>query len=520
MATTGLSLPKTTEEIDSWLHSLNKEQLGSLDRLLCDGSLRDFIRQAWKLIEPGRRLVWNWHIDALSDHLTAVSKGQIKKLIINLPRRHLKSQCVSVFWPTWTWTTDPEARWLFGSHAMKLCMRDSRACRTIVESPWYQKLWGDRVKLTSDQNQKMYFENDRKGFRLSCSVGASPIGSGADFVVGDDPHDPNEAQSDVQRQAVLDWWDGSMAASVVDPEKTAHVLIMQRVHHQDLTGHLLEQGGWEHLCLPSEFVPERKCKTSIGFEDPRTERGELLFPRRFKQAYIDNAKKLSYIFAGQHQQNPSPQEGGLAKRHWWRFWYRPGEEPPPHKFPREDGTLFECPQMALPMVGENGNSKASFDKQIQSWDMAFKDKKGGSYVVGQVFGKKGADVFLMDQDRRQMDFSVTLEAVRSLTKKWPEAREKLVEDKANGPAVISALRHEISGIIEVEPQGGKEARAQAVLPGIESGNVYLPHPEIAPWVMDYIEEWAAAPHGDYWDQIDATSQALIRMQQRKVFFHI
>jgi predicted phage terminase large subunit-like protein len=172
----------------------------------------------------------------------------------------------------------------------------------------------------------------------------------------------------------------------------------------------------------------------------------------------------------------------------------------------------------LPTQGENGSSKPHFDSLIQSWDMAFKDKLGGSFVVGQVWGSKGADRFLMDQDRRQIDFSATLEAVRNLTKRWPDALQKLVEDKANGPAVISALRHEIGGIVEVEPQGGKEARAQAVLPAIESGNVYLPHPAIAPWVNDYIEEWAAAPHGDYWDQIDSTSQALIRLQQRKVFF--
>jgi len=334
-------------------------------------------------------------------------------------------------------------------------------------------------------------------------------------VVADDPHDPKEAQSEVQRQAVLDWWDSKMLGSMQDPAKSAHVLIMQRVHHQDLSGYLLAQGGYEHLCLPSEFVPERRCSTSIGFSDPRTERGELLFPKRFTQATIDYAKKTPSIFNGQHQQNPSPQEGGLAKRHWWGFWHYPGSPLPTQSYQLEDGTFRACRSLPLPVDAEG---KQSMDRWLQSWDMAFKDKKGGSFVVGQVFGKKGADIFLMDQFRQQVDFSATLDAVRRLTAKWPQAHEKLVEDKANGPAVISALRHEISGIIEVEPQGGKESRAQAVLPGIESGNVYLPHPAIAPWVTDYIEEWAAAPLGDYWDQIDSTSQALIRMQQRKVFF--
>jgi len=254
-----------------------------------------------------------------------------------------------------------------------------------------------------------------------------------------------------------------------------------------------------------------KRTTSIGWSDPRTELGALLWPARMGAEELSKQKTAlgSYGYAGQYQQRPYPLEGGLVKRHWWGFWKRPGTEVEPVTFTLADGTRADSRCIDLP---------TSFDRILQSWDMAFKDKKGGSFVVGQVIGSKGADRFLMDQDRRQMDFSVTLEAVRLLTKKWPQAQEKLVEDKANGPAVISALRHEISGIIEVEPQGGKEARAQAVLPAIESGNVYLPHPSIAPWVKDYIEEWAAAPNGDYWDQIDATSQALIRLQQRKVFF--
>lgn len=501
---------------------MSKEQLGAIDRLLCDGSLRDFIRQAWKLIEPGRRLVWNWHIDAIADHLEAVSKGQIRKLIINVPRRHLKSQSVSVFWPAWEWTRNPAARWLFGSHSLNLCVRDSRHCRQVIESTWYKSLWGKQFSISSDQNTKTFFDNDKKGYRLCRSVGASAIGQGGDFIVADDPHDPGEVQSEVQREKVIEWWGGTMGASVVDPESTAQVVIMQRVHHQDLAGHLIEQGGYEVLCLPTEYIPERKCTTSLGFSDPRTERGELLFPKRFKREYIE-AQKISlgsYKFAGQHQQNPSPQEGGLGKRHWWRFWKYPGQTLTPVSFQLADGSFHECPCIDLPMVSVDGNGdrRPQLDRLLQSWDMSFKDKETGSYVVGQVFGAKGADKFLMDQFRDKIDFSGTLDAVRNLTKKWPTANEKLVEDKANGPAVISALRHEISGIIEVEPQGGKEARAQAVLPGIESGNVYLPHPAIAPWVNDYIEEWAAAPNGDYWDQIDATSQALIRLQQRKVFF--
>jgi predicted phage terminase large subunit-like protein len=518
-----LSLPKTSDELDSWLSSLPKEQLRKLDLLLTSDSLRDFVRQAWPIVESTRRLTWNWHLDAICSHLEAVSKGQLKRLIINIPRRHTKSSIVSVFWPAWEWTRNPQARFLVGSHALSLCVRDSRHSRQVIESPWYQRNWGSLFKLTTDQNQKTHFENDRQGFRLSRSVGASAVGQGGDFVVVDDPHDPEQVQSDVQRQAVLDWFDGVMVSSIQDPEKSAHVLIMQRVHHKDLTGHLLAQGGYEHLCLPSEFVPERRCVTSIGFSDPRKERGELLFPKRFPQTYVDDQRvRLGHRFAGQHQQNPSPPEGGLAKRHWWRFWVHPGQSFSPVKFQREDGSFHECPQMELPTVPVQGNGhrEIKFERVLQSWDMSFKDKKEGSFVAGQVWASVGADKFLLDQDHRQIDFSVTLEAVRSMTKKWPEASEKLVEDKANGPAVISALRHEISGIIEVEPQGGKEARAQSILPEIESGNCYLPHPAIAPWVNKYIEEWAAAPKGDYWDQIDATSQALLRMKQKRLFFHI
>ena len=483
-------------------------------------NFRAFIEEAWKVTEPEHPFVGNWHIDAICEHLTAVSKGQIKNLLINIPPGCMKSYLCSVLWPAWEWTEFPYYRYLCVAYEQSVSTRDNKRCRDLITSHWYQELFPS-VRLDADQNQKTRYNTTAGGWRISTTTGGRGLGEHPHRKIVDDPHNTKQSESVPQRQQGLDFFDRTLSTRGVALD-AATIVIMQRLHLQDLSGHILESGAerWTHLCLPMEYEPGRMSMSPIGWQDPRTERGELLWPNMFTPEKVDLLKATlgSYASAGQLQQRPSPQEGGLVKRHWWRFWHYPDAELPPERVQLPDGTFFECPSVPLPMTGQNGTRRPELERILQSWDMSFKDKETGSFVVGLVIGSKAADRFILDIDRRRIDFSATLEAVRAMTRKWPEASEKLVEDKANGPAVISALRHEISGIIEVEPQGGKEARAQAVLPVIESGNTYLPHPAIAPWVRDYIEEWAAAPNGDYWDQIDATSQALIRLQQRKVFF--
>lgn len=480
-------------------------------------TLRDFMRQAWPILEPSTLYTHSWHIDAISDHLTAVTQGQIRRLLINMPPRHMKSLAISVFWPTWSWIEQPELRWLFASYALSLSKRDSLKCRRLIESPWFQERWGSVFQLTGDQNEKLRFENDHTGYRLATSVGGTATGEGGDIVVIDDPHNANEAESGTIRESVIEWFSGTMSTRLNDPKLGRMVTVMQRVHERDVSGHILEQGGWEHLCLPAEYEPKTQVYvTSLGFQDPRTEAGELLWPERFGRAEIDSLKKSlgSYRAAGQLQQRPAPADGGIFKRHWWRFWQWHGQDLSPVTVRLADNSLFECPVVTLP---------DNFEEQLQSWDLAFKDTKTSAFVVGQVWAKKDADKFLLDQTREKLSFPKTIEAIVNLSAKWPKATAKLIEDRANGPAVIQTLQNKLAGLIAIEPDGSKEARAHAVSPQVESGNVYLPHPLIAPWVDDLMAECGAFPNSAYKDQVDALCQALLRLelhQERKAYFSV
>ena len=452
--------------------------LTALDRELATRRLGEFIRQAWPVIEPGTRFVPGWHIDAICEHLEAISQGQIRNLLITMPPRHMKSLAASVFWPCWEWIRWPERRWLFSSYAESLSIRDSVRCRRLIQSPWFQSCFGDRFRLTGDQNEKHRFENDRSGCRIASSVGGANTGEGGDRIVCDDPHNVEEAESDAMRQRACDWWDKVMSTRLNDPKTGAKILIMQRVHEADLAGHVLAQGGYEHLCLPTEYDGVRRT-TGIGWSDPRKQEGELLWPGHCGPPEVAELKLRlgSYAAAAQLQQRPSPAAGGILKRNWWKYYTQP-----PHP--------SEC------------------DLVLQSWDLSFKGEQSSSYVVGQVWGLYGSDMILYDQIRAKLTFPETIEQFRKLTARWPQAITKLVEDKANGPALIASLRNQIPGIVPVQPDGTKEARAHAVSPLIEAGNVWLPDPSIAPWIEAFVEECSAFPKGAYDDQVDCCTQAL------------
>jgi predicted phage terminase large subunit-like protein len=345
-------------------------------------------------------------------------------------------------------------------------------------------------------------------------VGGAATGEGGDRIVCDDPHNVQEAESDAIRKSTTDWFDVVMSTRVSDPRTAAKVVVMQRCHQQDLSGHLLEQGGWEHLCLPAEYEGPTRA-TSIGFVDPRQNPGDLLWSERFGPPEIEALKISlgSYAAAGQLQQRPSPAGGGIFKRHWFRYFQPQGANLPPVIVRLPDGTLVSIVAIEAPRL---------VDEQIQSWDCSFKDLLTSDYVVGQVWARKGANFLLGDQVRRRMDCPATVKAVRELTQKWPGTIAKLIEDKANGSAVIQMLAHEIPGMLPVNPQGGKIARAAAVSPLVEAGNVFLPHPDYAPWVNDFIEECAAFPNGAHDDQVDAMTQALLRWhmaQEQVVIYH-
>jgi hypothetical protein len=208
---------------------------------------------------------------AICYHLQAITEGHLRHLIINVPPGHAKSLLTGVFWPAWVWIDQPHVRWLFARYAATLSVRNSVKCRRLIESDWYRNFWGDRYQLTGDQNQKNRFENDRTGYRIATSVGGSATGERADVVVVDDPHSVDQAESDAERRTAAEWFNGTMSTRLNDLASGHKVVIQQRLHEADLTGDLLGRGGFERLCLAAEFEAERRCTTSIGWTDPRSE---------------------------------------------------------------------------------------------------------------------------------------------------------------------------------------------------------------------------------------------------------
>lgn len=451
--------------------------LDEVKRELASRSLHEFVKQAWRVVEPATPFVDGRHIEVICDALQECDPTDtegIKALLVNIPPRHMKSLLVCVFWPAWLWgpANKPHIRFLFSSYSQQLAIRDNLKCRRLITSPWYQANWGDRFRLTGDQNQKTKYENDKSGYRLVTSPESGATGEGGDVVVCDDPHNVKEAPSETQRQATIEWWDQTMSTRLNDQDRGVFVVIGQRVHEADLSGHLIKQGGYTHICMPAEYEAKHPHPDP---RDWRTEDGELLWPERVTAKHLATFKKKlgSYGYAGQFQQRPAPAEGGIFKRAWMRLYDR------------------------LP---------PRLDKQIQYWDMAFKDHKDNSFVCGQVWGRLGADFYLIDLIRGHYDFPASQRAVISVSAKHPQSTGKYVEDKANGPAIISSLRDKIPGLIADPVKGSKEARAAAVSPLFEAGNVHLPR--FAPWLEDYIAELCSFPNAADDDQVDATSGAL------------
>ena len=451
-------------------------------------SLREFIRNSWGTIEPGRDFYDNWHIDAIADHLQAVVEGDIKRLIINIPPRHMKSISVAVALPAWTWTIQPEKKFLYASYAGSLSIRDSVKCRRLIDSRWYKNHFGNTFKLTSDQNQKQRFENDKTGQRIATSVDGALTGEGGDIIIIDDPHNVREAESSTVREGVLEWWDQAMQTRLNDPKTGAFIIIMQRVHETDLTGHILrnEYDDWDHLCLPAryEIGHPTPTRSRLGFTDPRTKEGDLLWPERIDVKTLDSLEKSlgSYASAGQLQQRPMPKGGGILKAEWWVPWEK------------DD----------LPDI----------EYVLQSWDTAFSTKEKTSYsarTTWGVFRDRGmtcAIVLEMWYDR------VTYPELRKLAQEayqdWqPDA--VLIEKKASGQSLLQDLRMAGVPVLEYLPDRDKEARAHASSALLEDGRIYFPFDK--KWAKNLIDICAAFPATDNDDIVDTCTQAWLRLRK-------
>lgn len=488
-----------------------ERERGSAD-LAAIESLAEFTKQAWPIIEPGTPLDWNWHLDLVCEALQRQIEGDndYRRLLICIPPGTMKSILVSVMAPSWEWLHRPTRRKIFLSNDDKLAARDSRRMREVVKSEWYGRLIElqatrgvEAWAISRDQDEKVNFENTQRGFRQSLSFGSRITGKRGDDLTIDDPLDAKEVtngsveQMAARLKAVNNIIEMVLPTRVNKLADARWTMIMQRLHLDDPAARAMAEGGWHVISLQMEYRPNFKHNYP---DDPRTELGELLHPERFPPEEITKLRtKLHLHYEAQYQQDPRPGDAAVLKRWYWRFWYpREMHHPPqPVMVMKPDGSMHECVQAPLPEI---------LGTHRQSWDCTFKDTKDSAYVVGQVWAERGANSYLLDQLREKLDIVGTVDAVQLLSRRWPQALEKLIEDKANGPAVIRILRDQVPGLVEVEPKGGKENRMNGSAPLARAGNIWLPHPSLFPWVNAFIDEAEAAPFGKYMDQVDSFTQ--------------
>ena len=437
-------------------------------------SLADYIKSAWSLLEPVTPLIVGRHFDALCEYLTAVTTGQIKRLIINIMPRIGKSSLTSVLWPTWEWSRDnATSRWIFASYAEQLSIRDSVRRRNVMQSEWYRSNWGASVQLSADVNLKHEYASTNAGSMFSTWVGGG-AGRGGKRLVIDDPHSPKKALSDVERDTAVTYIRNVLISRLDNPATDSIVMIMQRLHENDAAGEFLADGGWEHLDLQAEADERTVITMPMSGEKWVREKGDLLEPQRFNRDVLAALKHEmgTVAFSGQYQQRPAPKSGIIFNPAWWQFYER---------VPHPDFLLL-------------------------SVDCAFKDLKTSDYVAMHVYAISGPRMYLLDRVTEHLGYTATKAAIRSLRAKWRnQISHVLIEDTANGPAVIEELSREFAGIIAVRPDGGKVARAQAASADVESGNVYFP--QDADFTLPLIQAFAKFPLLKHDDDIDAFTQA-------------
>lgn len=486
------------------LRALTHEQREIVRARFEQASFAEFVRAAWPLIDA-RPLKWNWHLEAMCLHLEALARGQIDKLIINIPPGFAKSMIVSVLYPCWRWTWQPSWQLIASSASANNVTRDSAKRRRLIESEWYQRRHATDWSLRTEQNRVDNFSNTVNGHMTSITVGGSLTGTRCDALILDDPLDAADANSKAERERVNYFTDSVASTRFNEARRNESVLVMQRLRAQDPTGHALLKGGWTHLRLPAEFDADNPCVTyrkdgTLLWRDPRTQHGELLFPERFPQEWLDKQKVLlADDYAGQYDQRPMSSGGGIFKIEHWRFWKPDGTSGEQHPRPRG---CYTGP--ANPIDIDN------LDGALISVDATFRETRAGSFVAIHVWGKKGARRLLLDRVHERMDFYDTIQALKRVIAKWPDVRRKLIEGKANGDAIISSLTREygIAGIEPVDPgTASKEVRARAGSAYHRAGNVELP--DGAPWLQEYIDEHTEFPKGKNDDDVDAQAQALL-----------
>jgi phage terminase large subunit-like protein len=486
----------------------------AIEASLLSESLADFTRSAWPILEPQTQLRWGWALDAICEHLTAVTEGHITRLLMNVPPGCMKSLLTGVIWPAWEWTRPGlrSTRYLGTAHKKDLAVRDNLKCRRLIESPWYQERWP--IALVSDQNAKTKFENDATGFREAMAF-SGMTGSRGDRVILDDPLSVDGANSAADLKAAELTFTEALPTRV-NNEASAIVVIMQRVHEEDTSGIIIGRAlDYTHLMLPMRFEKERRCRTSIGFVDPRKKDGELLFPERFPEREVQRLERImgSYAVAGQLQQRPSPRGGGLFKDEFIKLW------PKDKKLP------------ALHFV-------------LQSYDTAFTDQTTNDPTACTVWGvfQEKTDAYsmiLLDAWDEHLTYAkarkrivtdwTTKYGVTDKDPTFPGRRpdDILVENKGSGIAILQELRSARVPAKSYNPgRADKTARAEQALPLFEVGTMYVPETSTEPgsdvplnlrryvsWARPFVNELTKfGPGAARDDYVDTYTQATIYLR--------
>lgn len=470
---------------------LTEADLLEAERELCSRSFSHFIRRAWKHIIPDR-YIHGWHVDAMAEHFEALADKTLTRLLINVPPGTSKSTITGVMYPAWLWGPkgQPYHKYIGAAHEQGLAVRDARMMRELVMSEWYQRLWP--IKMAGDQNEKLYFENQQRGFRQACAV-AAMTGRRGHTVAWDDPLSPEKAHSTLHRETAIRVLSETLPTRLNDPQTSAIVVVMQRLHERDPSGFILsEELGYEHLCLPMEYDRSRHCTTSIGWSDPRKEDGELLFPERFPREVVERDKKAmgSYAAAGQLQQQPTPTGGGVFKDEWVRQW-------------------SVLPDMEYRMVYADTAMKTGQENDFSVFEHWGKGKDGRIYLLDMIRGKWEAPQLLMQAKAfwdKSKPGSGTL-------------RKMKVEDKASGTGLIQQLKQGGVPVEGIQRDKDKLTRAYDASPQIEAGNVFLfPNHECLSDLLHELSLFPMAAHDDTIDPLmDAVQDMLVSKPGRGFF---
>jgi predicted phage terminase large subunit-like protein len=463
-------------------------------------SLADFFRHSWHVLEPATPLVWNWHLQAICDHVQALLEGKIPKrnLIINVPPGSSKSRIVSVCTTAWRWIDYPEWRGIYTSANPRNVMRDSTYCRQLIESNWYQQSFRPKWKFARDQNAKGLYRNTAQGFRQALGGGAAVTGDRANGLFMDDMLDAAEAESKAAREQFVVWYPG-FANRVSDMKTSTRCMIAQRLHENDPAGHLLKSGDWEHLVIRQEYELEKvklddqhsevrhRPATSIGWTDPRKTPGELMDPARFPADEL--AKELGRLgtrgYAGQHQQRPAAAGGNIIKRDWLRYY----------KTPRDSKGDFLAPDLIVKALG--------ITRVLQGVDTALGEKQQNDYTADITGGEAPNKFFILGYLKEKMDAPTGKAAIVLQQAKW-NAQGVIIEggSSASGKAAAQTIRAETRlPVIEQAVTTDKVVGLNKVAPTVEAGVIYLPEDQA--WVEGFVESLVNFPNMEHDDDVDA-----------------